>query len=134
MTVGERIKMLRTEKHMTLEDVAKWIGTSRATVFKYENGTIINIPPEKIEAIANLFGVSKSFIMCWTDKREAVNADDIPGIVVPDNETFVKLYNYMTHLERITLTEIYNLAYNRMRVENGNAYLGTADSNTEDKS
>lgn len=118
MTIGERIKMLRNEKHMTLEDVASKIGTSRATVFKYENGSIINIPPEKIEAIAKLFSVSRSFIMGWTDKRDNTDdSDDMFGVVVPDNDTFVKLYNYMTYQERVTMTEIFSLAHARMQAD-----------------
>lgn len=120
MTIGERIRMLRNEKHMTLEDVAQKIGTSRATVFKYENGTINNIPPEKIEAIAKLFSVSRSYIMGWTDKREAADdSDDMFGIVVPNNDTFVKLYNYMTYQERVTMTEIFSLAHARMQADLG---------------
>ena len=118
VTVGERIKMLRTEKHMTLEDVAKGIGTSRATVFKYENGTITNIPLDKIEAIAKLFGVASSYLTGWTDSRN-INDGEMFGVVVPDNDTFVKLYEYMTYQERVTMMEIFNLAYARMQTDSG---------------
>lgn len=118
MTVGERIKMLRTEQHMTLEDVAKGIGTSRATVSKYENGAITNIPLDKIEAIAKLFGVASSYLTGWTDSRN-INDGEMFGVVVPDNDTFVKLYEYMTYQERVTMMEIFNLAYARMQTDSG---------------
>lgn len=118
VTVGERIKMLRTEKHMTLEDVAKGIGTSRATVFKYENGAITNIPLDKIEAIAKLFGVASSYLTGWTDSRN-INDGEMFGLVVPDNDTFVRLYEYMTYQERVTMMEIFNLAYARMQTDSG---------------
>ena len=118
VTVGERIKMLRTEKHMTLEYVAKGIGTSRATVFKYENGAITNIPLNKIEAIAKLFGVASSYLTGWTDSRN-INDGEMFGLVVPDNDTFVRLYEYMTYKERVTMMEIFNLAYARMQTDSG---------------
>ena len=38
MTIGERIKALREQRRMTLEDVAKALNVGRATVFKYECG------------------------------------------------------------------------------------------------
>lgn len=120
LTVGERIKMLRTEKHMTLEDVAKGIGTSRATVSKYENGMIAHIPLDKIEAIAQLLGVSSSYLTGWTDKRNNSGGEAF-GFVVPDNDMFVKLYEYMTYQERVTMMEIFNLAYARMHTDNQKA-------------
>lgn len=77
MTTGERIKALRKERHMTLEDVAQYIGVSRATVLKYENGMIENIPTKKVHLIANLFKVTRPFLMGWTDERTANPSDNL---------------------------------------------------------
>lgn len=67
MTMGERLKALRKEKRMTLDDVAKRIGVGRATVLKYENGMITNVPSDKVESLATMFGVSPAYLMGWTD-------------------------------------------------------------------
>lgn len=67
MTIGERIKKLRLEHNMTQEELGEKIGAIKQTVHKYENGTITNIPTEKIETIAKVFGVSASYIMGWDD-------------------------------------------------------------------
>ncbi len=117
MTVGERIKMLREKKHMTLEEVAKKIGTGRATVYKYENGAITNIPPERIEALALLFEVSKPFLMGWVDDEMD---DQLPlSIPVTDNEMFTKAYMVMSYDDRVKLTDIFNRAYNKLKeIEN----------------
>lgn len=75
MANGERIKALRKQHHMTLEDVAQSIGVSRANVYKYESGGIENIPEDKLEKLSVLFGVPKSYLMGW-DKEEPEPPDE----------------------------------------------------------
>lgn len=69
MTFGERLKELRKEKRMTLDEVAQSVGLTRTTIFRYEKGTIKNIPPDMIHRMAELFGVTQPYIMGWTDER-----------------------------------------------------------------
>ena len=76
MTVGERLKMLRTELHMSMEDVASQLGVQRPTVFRYETGMITNIPPENIERLAEIFNVTPQYIMGWSDSRVAVQVHE----------------------------------------------------------
>ena len=76
MTFGERIKALREQRRMTLEDVAKALNVGRATIFKYENGKISNIPPDKTEALAKLFSVSPAYLMGW-EKEEPDQIDQV---------------------------------------------------------
>lgn len=70
MNKGERIKKLREQNGMTLEELGEKLGVSKQTVGKYEAGIISNIPSDKIEAMAEAFGVSPSYIMGWKDKEE----------------------------------------------------------------
>lgn len=72
MTIGERIKKLRLENKYTLDEIAEKLGTSRQTIFKYENNIVTNIPSDKIEKLALIFNVSPAFIMGWeNDKNNA---------------------------------------------------------------
>lgn len=64
-TIGYRIKKLRLERNLTQEEVGNYIGTSKQTLYKYENGIITNIPSDKIEALSKLFDVSPGYIMGW---------------------------------------------------------------------
>lgn len=80
MKLGERIKMLRKEKKMTLEDVAKGIGVSRATVLKYETGQIETIPTARMHQIANFFDVSRPYLEGWTEERRANPAVDLDTV------------------------------------------------------
>jgi len=75
MTFGKRLNELRLERGMSMEEVADAVGLSRTTIFRYENGTIENIPPEKVHRIAKLFGVSRPYMMGWTNERH-----DDPGV------------------------------------------------------
>ena len=63
--LSRNLKRLRKEKRLTLEELASAIGTSRQTIHRYENGTITNIPPEKVEQLAKLLEVTPSELMGW---------------------------------------------------------------------
>lgn len=64
-TVGERLKRLRKEHGLTREVVAKTMGTSAQTIYKYETGMITNIPGDKVEKLAALYQVTPAYIMDW---------------------------------------------------------------------
>lgn len=69
MNKGARLKKLRSQKGITLEEAGKIIGTSKQTLYKYENDIITNIPIDKIEALARLYNVSASYIMGWEEPQ-----------------------------------------------------------------
>lgn len=70
MTKGERIKKLRLKYNYTLDEIADKLGTSRQTIFKYENNIVTNIPSDKIEQLALIFNVSPAYIMGWDEKKK----------------------------------------------------------------
>ena len=69
MNIGEKLKALRREKRLTLEDVSKSVDISRANINKYENGNITNIPSDKIEALARYYDVSPAYLMGWEERH-----------------------------------------------------------------
>lgn len=75
MTVGERIKKLREEKHITQTELADILNTTKQNIYKYENGIITNIPSDKIEALAIFFNVSPAHIMGWENKKWVMTPD-----------------------------------------------------------
>ena len=64
--LSNRLKELRRERGLTLEEVAAAVGTSRQTIHRYENGIITNIPPEKVESLAGALGTTPSSLMGWS--------------------------------------------------------------------
>lgn len=67
MTKGERIHALRVERNLTMEALGKKIGVGKATIKKYENGIIDNIPSDKIEALADALESTPQYIMGWEE-------------------------------------------------------------------
>lgn len=65
VTKGERLKQLRLSNKYTLEEIGKKINVAKQTYFKYENNIITNIPTDKIELLAEIYGVSEAYIMGW---------------------------------------------------------------------
>ena len=80
MKIGDRIKEIRTRCGMSQVTLADKIKVSKQTLYKYENGVITNIPSDKIEAIADVFGVSPAYFMGWDEgltKRLTVYCDEL---------------------------------------------------------
>jgi repressor LexA len=74
--LSEKIKFLRKSKGMSLEQLAELVGTSRQTVHRYENGTITNIPHDKIEALAKALDTTPARLMGWEEEREISSFND----------------------------------------------------------
>ena len=69
MAKGDRIKVLREKFGLTQEELAEKLGTTKQTIFKYETNVITNIPSDKIEKMAELFGVSPAYLMGWDEDQ-----------------------------------------------------------------
>lgn len=70
-TKGKNISEARKNAGLTMEELGKMVGVSRATIKRYESGEISNIPDDKIEKIAKATKVSEAFLMGWdTLKKE----------------------------------------------------------------
>lgn len=67
--IGSRIKMIREEKKMTLQEVAEKIGVAKSTIQRYEAGTIAKIKLPIISAIANTLDVNPSWIIGKVEER-----------------------------------------------------------------
>ena len=71
MTIGERIKLLRTQNNLTQEELANYAKTTKQTIHKYETGIITNIPAIKIKAISEKLCTTPAYLMGWEGKQES---------------------------------------------------------------
>ena len=78
LTIGERIKELRSSLNYSQVEFADKIHVSKQTLYKYENNIITNIPSDKIEAIADICKVSPAYIMGWVPKKDDGNSYSVP--------------------------------------------------------
>lgn len=79
MTTGERIKKRREAIGLSVDDVAAEIGKNRATVYRYENGYIGDVPVSILSKIADILCTTPAYLMGWTDNPgsyEQTNIDD----------------------------------------------------------
>lgn len=67
MTKGEKIKDLRKRLGMSQVELAKKIGVSKQTLYKYENDIITNVPSDKIELLSNALQTTPAYLMGWND-------------------------------------------------------------------
>ena len=67
MNVGERIKNRRKELGMTVDDLAKKVGKSRATIYRYENGSIEKLPTDVLTPFAEALNTTPDYLMGWTE-------------------------------------------------------------------
>ena len=71
--ISHELKMRRKALGLTLEELAERVGTSKQTIHRYENGTISNIPPEKVEALANALQTTPAALMGWRENEAALS-------------------------------------------------------------
>lgn len=78
--ISNELKKQRKALGLTLEELAERIGTSKQTIHRYENGTISNIPPEKVEALARALETTPATLMGWqgTNGEGAIEQKRLP--------------------------------------------------------
>ncbi len=70
MTKGQRIKKRREELLISQTELARRVGITKHTLYKYENDIITNIPSDNLEKIAKALDVSPSYIFGWKEKHD----------------------------------------------------------------
>ena len=75
--MAQRIKTLRQEKGLTLEQVAEVVGVGKSTVRKWETGMIANMRRDKIADLAKALGTTPAYLMGW--KEEDVEKESSPS-------------------------------------------------------
>ena len=75
MDMGAKIKELREQRGMTLEELGNKVGVGKSTVRKWETGMIANMKRDKISKVANALGVDPAYLMGWEDNLNKSSAD-----------------------------------------------------------
>lgn len=73
--MGERIKVLREGKDLSQEALGKLVGVNRAAVNKWETGQVENLKRSTIKKLADIFGVSPCFLMCFEEDTKATDQE-----------------------------------------------------------
>lgn len=70
MTIGERIKQRRIDLGLSADDLATAIGKNRATIYRYENGNIENLPITILEPLAKALHTTPADLLGRTLEKE----------------------------------------------------------------
>ena len=75
LTIQEKLKDLRIERHLTLEQLAAETGISKSALGKYESDDFKDISPLSITTLAKYYGVSTDYLLGLTETKNHPNAD-----------------------------------------------------------
>ena len=98
-----RIKELRELNNETQEELGKILNVSKATISKYEKGTV-EVSNDTLIKLANHFDVSTDYILGRTDTPISINEPieiaastkdgiDLSDICEEDKKTIMNIYN-----------------------------------------
>ena len=73
LTIGERLKDLRVERKLTLEQLAAEVSISKSALGKYESDNGKDISPYSILLLADHYGVSCDYLMGRTETKNHPN-------------------------------------------------------------
>ena len=117
MSVGKRIKEIRTNLGMSQVDFANAIGVTKQTLYKYENDLITNIPSDKVEAAAKIGNVSPGYLMGWeaveNSQQQGYYTDDETAEItdaMATNPELRALYRLQRNMDPEDIDALYNMA------------------------
>lgn len=89
-TLSDRLKYLRKEKGLTLEQMANDLGTTKVTLSRYENG-IREPKGETLNNLANYFNVSIDYLFARTNDKNALSNEDKADVKLAIDEVLSNL-------------------------------------------
>ena len=108
-TIGSRIKNARENVGISQEQLGKMCGTTKQTIFKYENGVVTNIPMDRIVDIANALCVDPCILMGW-ERRENPATPDL----TPDESDLLRKYRALDESGRGRVRNVLDYEYNAL--------------------
>ena len=110
--MAQRIKALRQEKGLTLEQVAEVVGVGKSTVRKWETGMIANMRRDKIADLAKALGTTPAYLMGW--KEENVEKESSPSEpqLTEGEKTMLELFRLVPEDKQQLVLQMIRVALN----------------------
>lgn len=107
--MAQRIKELRQQRGLTLEQVATIVGVGKSTVRKWETGMIANMKRDKIASLAMALGTTPAYLMGW---EETAEEKEIPGEIVltEDEKMLLNLFRRVPEQNQAMVLEMIRAA------------------------
>lgn len=91
--MAQRIKALRQEKGLTLEQVADVVGVGKSTVRKWETGMIANMRRDKIADLAKALGTTPAYLMGWKEEDTKNETSPSEPTLTEGEKVLLDLFN-----------------------------------------
>lgn len=85
MKMGEKIKQRRLELGFSVDEVARRLEKNRATIYRYENGNIKDLPIDVLVPLAEILETTPAELVGWgSDMSEEVQYNSIEDIIASE--------------------------------------------------
>lgn len=102
-TIGNRIKKLRTQKRLSLQEVADAISGSKGNLSNYENDKI-KPSSEVLISLSNYFNVSIDYILLGKEEGFNIKTMELP--ITPQEKYILDLYRQLSERNKIKIEGI----------------------------
>lgn len=92
MNIGERIRILRQNLNMSMDELANILGKNKATIYRYEKGGINTLPLDILRPLADALQTTPEYLLGWNDE-DAVNVGDIAKMLRLKNHMDLEEYS-----------------------------------------
>lgn len=95
MLIGEKIKQLRKQLDMSVDELASKLGKNRATIYRYEKGDIENLPLDMLEPLADALKTTPAYLMGWDNKpnKDTVTIGELLKIMRTQRNMTIEEYS-----------------------------------------
>ena len=84
--IHERIKRLRKQNKLSVDEIVKKLNISRATYYRYESNEIEKLPLTIFEPLVKILNTTPAYLMGWQEPHQENKSTQIEGYYV-DPET-----------------------------------------------
>lgn len=80
MSIGRRIKTMRIQQGLSIDEVACRLNKNRTTIYRYENGNIENLPLGILDSLACVLNTTPAYLIGWNENENEVGDRIIGGL------------------------------------------------------
>ena len=109
MNIGDKIRIARTKKGMTQEELGKALGVQKSAIAKYENGRVVNIKRSTLKKISDVLNIAPSELIFETYIEEEEKKNDIQADIIlrmRSDSDFMSAVNSLYKLDKEQLQSI----------------------------
>lgn len=77
--IHERIKRLRKQNKLSVDEIVKKLNISRATYYRYESNEIEKLPLTILEPLAKILNTTPAYLMGWNDSEQSAEINPTDG-------------------------------------------------------